>query len=145
LLPRTYLHLVGYNDADWSGDPDEFKSTSDYAFLLNDEAITWCSKKQTCVALSTMETKYVTSSAAVQEGVWLSKFLREFSIVARAEEPVTIYCDSSAAIAYSKDPKYHVKTKHIDISYHFVSHMIARKEVILRHISTSRMVADQFD
>jgi len=57
-------------------------------------------------------------------------------------KPLSIYCDSSAAIAYSKDPKYHEKTKYIDIRYHFVCHMIVRKEVILRHISISCMVAD---
>ena len=52
------------------------------------------------------------------------------------------YCDSSTAIAYSKDPRYHEKTKHIDIRYHFIGHMIVQKEVILRHIPTSRTVVD---
>jgi len=60
------LRLVGYNDVDWGGDPNERKSTSGYAFLLNGGAITWCSKKQTCVALSTMEAEYVASSAVVK-------------------------------------------------------------------------------
>ena len=86
--------------------------------MLNDEAITWCSKKQTCVVLSTMEAESVAGSAAVQDGVWLRRFLQEISIVARAQEPVTIYCDSSGIIAYFKDPKYHRKTKHINIRYH---------------------------
>ena len=71
--------------------------------MLNDGAITWCSKKQTCVALFTLEAKYVACSEAVQEGVWLRRFLREFGIVARAKEPVTIYYDNSVVIAYSKD------------------------------------------
>jgi len=133
------LLLVGYSDVDWGDDPDECKSTLCYAFLLNGGAITWCSKKQIFVPLSTMEAEYVAGSATVQEGVWLRKFLWEFSIVARAQE---LYCDSSATIVYSKDPKYHGKTKHIDTRYHFVRHMIVRKEVILKHISTSLMVAD---
>ena len=98
------VRLVGYSDADWDGNPDARKSTLGYAFLLNGEAITWCSKKQTYIALSTMEAEYVAGSAAVQEGVWLRRFLREFGIVARAQEPVTIYCDSSVFIAYSKSP-----------------------------------------
>ena len=110
--------LVGYNEADWGRDPDGCKSTSGYTFLLNDGAITWCSKKQTCIALSTMEAEYVVGSATVQEGVWLRRFLQELGIVAHAQEPITIYCDSSAAIAYSKDPKYHGKTKYIGIRYH---------------------------
>jgi len=85
---------------------------------------------------------YVAGSTTVQEGVWLRRLLREFGIVARGEEPVTIYCDSLAANAYSKDPKYHRKIKHKDIRYHFVRHVIEQKEVILRHISASRMVVD---
>jgi len=88
------LRLVGYTDGDWGGGPDERKSTSVMFFLLNDGAITWCNKKQTYVALSTMEAEYVASSAAIQEGVRLRRFLQEFGTVARAEEPVTIYCDS---------------------------------------------------
>ena len=89
-----------------------------------------------------MEAEYVAGSAVVQEDIWLRRFLREFGIVAHAQEPITINYDSSIAIAYSKDPRYHEKIKHIDIRHHFVRHMIVRKEVILRHISTSRMVAD---
>jgi hypothetical protein len=55
---------------------------------------------------------------------------------------VTIYCDSTAALAYAKDPKYHGRTKHIDIRYQYIRDMIAQKEVVLKHISTSRMIAD---
>jgi len=80
-----------------------------------------------------METEHVAGSRAVQEGVWLRRFLWEFGIVARAQEHVAIYCNSSTAISYSKDLKYHEKTKHIHIRFHFVCHMIVRKEVILRH------------
>jgi len=73
MLSRTILAL-GYSHADWSDDPDECKSSSGYAFILNGEAITWCNKKQTCVALSTMEADYVPGSTTVQEGVWLRRF-----------------------------------------------------------------------
>ena len=84
-----------------------------------------------------MEAEYLASSETIQEGVWLRRFFREFGIVTSAEKPVTIYYDNSAAIAYSKDPKYHEKIKHIDMRYHFVRHMIAREEVIIRHFYKS--------
>ena len=77
------------------GDVDEQKFISRYAFLLNDEAITWNSKKQTCIALSTMEVEYVAYSAAVQEAVWLRRFLRYLRVVTHHWGLVTIYCDSS--------------------------------------------------
>ena len=59
-------------------------------------------------------------------------------------EPMTIYYDSMAVLTYDKDPKYHGNTKHIQIRYHFVRDMITQNEVVLRHISTSKMVADPF-
>lgn len=63
-------------DADWEGDLDEHKSTSEYAFLLNDTIISWPSKKQSCLALSTIESLYVSSVAVVQEALWLRIFLQ---------------------------------------------------------------------
>uniref|UniRef100_A0A2N9GHN6 Uncharacterized protein n=1 Tax=Fagus sylvatica TaxID=28930 RepID=A0A2N9GHN6_FAGSY len=94
------LRLRGYSDADWAGDLDERKSTSGYTFLLGGGAITWCNKKQSCVAHSTMESEYVACSAAVQEAVWLHRFLQRLDVVASAMDPVTIYSDSMATLAY---------------------------------------------
>ncbi|CAL5374326.1 unnamed protein product [Camellia sinensis] len=136
------LHLVGYCDADWGGDLDERKSTSGYAFMLSDGAISWSSKKQSCIALSTMEAEFVACSSAVQEAVWLRRFLQHLDVVTHTSDPVTIHCDSMAALAYAKDPKYHGRTKHIDVRFIFIRDILAQKEVILEHIPTSRMVAD---
>jgi hypothetical protein len=88
-----------------------------------------------------MEAEYVACSAAVQEAVWLRRFLQHLEIVRDALDPVTIHCDSTATLAYAKDPKYHGRTKHIDIRYHYIRDMVAQNEVVLKHISTSRMVA----
>jgi hypothetical protein len=138
------LRLVAYSDANWGGDPDERKSTSGYAFWLGSGVISWSSKKQSCIALSTMEAEYIACSVAVQEGVWLSRFLKQCSVVTIPMSPVTIYCDSMAALAYSKDPKYPGKTKHKKMRYHFFIDMIAQREVILEYIPTGNMVADPF-
>jgi hypothetical protein len=136
------LRLIGYSDADWGSDLDEHKSTSGYAFLLNNGAISWNSKKQPCIALSTMEVEYVACSVAVQEAVWLRRFFHHLEFVKDTSDPVTIHCDSIVALAYAKDPKYHGKTKHIDIRYHYIRDMVKHKEVVLKHISTTRMIAD---
>ena len=136
------LQFVGYTDADWGGDKDRCKSTSGYIFLLNSGAISWSSKKQTCTALSTMEAEFVASAAAVQETIWLGRFLSHLSIMPGKNDPITICCDSQAALAYTKDPKYHGKTKHIGIKYNFVRDALESKEVCLKYIPTTAMVAD---
>ena len=136
------MRLKGYSDADWANDKDERKSTSGYAFILGGGAVSWCNKKQTCVALSMMESEYVTCATVVQEVVWLKRFLQCLGIKAHYEEAVTLYSDSTAALANAKDPKYHGKSKYIEIKYHFIRDKVARGEVVMKHISTRSMMAD---
>ena len=118
------LLLRGYTDADWAGDVDERKSTSGFIFLLGNSAISWSNKKQTCVALSTMESEFIAFSSTVQKEVWHKRFLDHLKVTS-SEEPVTIMSDSQSSIAYTKDPKFHSKTKHIDIKYHYVKDIVA--------------------
>ena len=72
----------------------------------------------------------------------VEKVLKAFRDIAVASNPVTIYCDIMVALAYAKDPNYHGKTKHIHIRYHFVRDGVAKKKVVLEHISTSQMAAN---
>ena len=102
------------------------------------------SKRQSCIALSKMEAEYVACSSTIQEAVWLRSFLQDIRVVKTTFEPMTLYCNSMAALAYAKDPKYHGKTKYIQIRYHFVRDMITQNEVVLNHIPTNEMVADPF-
>ena len=67
-----------------------------------------------------MEAQYVACFSMIQEAVWLRRFLQDIRVVKTTFDPVTLYCDSMAALAYAKDLKYHGKTKHIQIRYHFV-------------------------
>ncbi|OIT36283.1 retrovirus-related pol polyprotein from transposon tnt 1-94 [Nicotiana attenuata] len=89
-----------------------------------------------------MKAEFVALSAAVHEAVWLKRFLVHLGVYNNVVEPVTINCDSQAAIAYTKDPKYHGKMKHIDIKYNFVRDMVVNKEASMKYISTHHMVAD---
>ena len=106
------LQLQGYTDADWQGDLDDRKFTSGYIFTLAGGAISWCSRKQNSVALSSMEAEYIAASEAAKEGVWLREFLVSLKVVESASQPVTIFCDNMAAIKVSKDPKFHSKKTH---------------------------------
>ena len=89
-----------------------------------------------------MEVEYVACSAATQDAVWLKNFLYHLKIVKSALDPITIYCDNTAAIVVAKDPKYHGKTKHIKMRYHYIREAIIEQDVILKHISINSMVAD---
>ncbi|XP_070015243.1 secreted RxLR effector protein 161-like [Nicotiana sylvestris] len=136
------LRLVGYSDVDHEGDLDERKSSSGYVFLLSDGAISWSSKKQSCVSLSTMEDEYVALASVAQEAVWLKKFLEHLLDIAENTEPVLVYCDSEAAISSTKDPKFHCKTKHIDIKYNYARDMVRHKVVNVKYVCTKDMLAD---
>ncbi|KAL1209293.1 Retrovirus-related Pol polyprotein from transposon TNT 1-94 [Cardamine amara subsp. amara] len=138
------LHLTRYSDANWTGDLDEHRSTSGYTFLLSDGTITWSSKKQSSTALSTTEAEFMACSASVQEAVWLRRFLQSLNVTPNPSNPVMIHCDNQVCIAYMKDPKYHERMKHIEIKHSFVRDIVAKKEVILKYISTHKMVADPF-
>ena len=112
--------------------------------MLNNGAISWRSKKQTCIALSTMEVEFIACSATVQEVIWLRRFLQSLGIVKDVLGPTTFYSDNQTAIAYVKDPKYHGRTKHIDTKNNFIRDIIARKEVILKYLPMREMVVDPF-
>ena len=91
-----------------------------------------------------MEAEYVACCSVIQEAVWLRRILQDIRVVKTAFDPLTLYCVSMAALAYAKDPKYHRKTKHIQIIYHFVREMITQYEVVLKHIPTNEMIANSF-
>ncbi len=131
--------LVGYSDASWANDPNDRKSVSAYIFMLSGAPISWRSKKQTTVALSTAEAEYVALAAAAQEAVWLRNVMKEL----REKLPATvIHEDNQSAIAIAKNPQFHGRTKHIEIKYHFVRELVDNGTVKLHYCDTSNMLAD---
>ena len=100
--------MVGYADADWAGN----------LFLIAGGPISWLSKKQATVALSTSEAEYVSVSAATQEAVWLRRLLTDIQAV--PEETTLIMEDNQGAIGIAKNLIQHARTKHIDIRYYYV-------------------------
>eukprot|EP00253_Pinus_taeda_P010775 PITA_10775 len=124
---------------DWAGDLDQRISTSGYVFNLFGGAVSWMSKKQSVVALSTTEAEYMASIHASKEAVWLQRLCSSMGLVQGA---IRIDCDSQSAIFLAKNPAYHSKTKHIDVQYHFVRDMIEDKKVLLVKVDTLKNTAD---
>ena len=91
---------------------------SGYAYLINGEAISWPSKKQELITLSTTESEYVVATYAAKEALWLHHIIGE--VFQPLTKPITLYSDSQSAIALTKDGSYHAHTKHINIRYHFI-------------------------
>ena len=114
---RTEGGLEGYTDAD--GATQEHRhAISGYAFLIDGGAVSWFSKKQEIVTLSTAEAEYVAATHAAKEAIWLKRFLSEvFQLI---NKQILLFCDSQSAIALTQDRSHHTRTKHIDIRYHFI-------------------------
>ena len=132
--------IIGFSDADWAGDLDNRHSTSGNLFVMSGGAISWLSKKQPVVALSTTEAEYVALGAATQEVVWLRRLLSD--IKAAPKMPTIISEDNQGTIAIARNPVYHARTKHIDIKYHYVREALMDGVIDLVYCPTQQMTAD---
>jgi hypothetical protein len=110
-----------------------------YVFNLFGGEISWMSKRQDVVALSTIEVEYMVATHASKESVWLQRLCSGIGLVQQA---VRLYCDSQSAVFLEKNPTYHSKTKRIDVQYHFVTDMVEEKKVLLEKVDILKNVAD---
>eukprot|EP00253_Pinus_taeda_P032818 PITA_32818 len=117
------------------------RSTSDRCIVFNGGAISWMSKLQETVALSTTEAEYIAASDASKEAIWLKGLLDENG---RKQEKVDVLCDSQSAIHLATNPAFHSRTKHIDVRYHFLRHVIDGGKVALKKVNTRENCADIF-
>ena len=104
--------------------------------------MSWNSRKQLLVSLSTTESEYMAVTHASKEALWIRAFLS--NVFHPLMCPVLLYCDNMSAIAVANNDKYHARTKHIDIRYHFIREAIARGLIDLCHCPTEDMAADIF-
>ncbi|KAK2980808.1 hypothetical protein RJ640_020460, partial [Escallonia rubra] len=133
--PRnSSIDLVGFSDSDYAGCLVDRKSTSGTCQFLGDALVSWHSKKQTSVALSTAEAEYVAAGSCCAQVLWMRQTLQDFGV---SLDLIPIMYDSSSAIDISKNPVQHSRTKHIDIRHHFLRDNVQKglielkKEVIL--------------
>lgn len=132
--------LVGSSDSDWGGSMEDKKSTSGVVFGLGSAAISWMSKKQEVIALSTTKAQYVALAAAGCQGLWLRKLMEDCCI--GSKETTEIRCDNKFEIAIVKNPMHHGRTKHVDIKFHFIRNLVANGTVTVKHYSIEDQHAD---
>lgn len=132
--------LRGYCDADWAGDEGDRRSTTGYVFMLGVGAISWNSKRQPTIALSTTEAEYMAMSQCTKEAIWLRQLLADVGFVQQGGTQVL--CDNQGAIALAKNPTHHSRTKHIDVQHHFIREQVEDQVIELKYVPTQAMVAD---
>ena len=116
------VNLQGYVDLNWAGSALDRKSTLGCCFSMGSGVISWFSRKQLCMALSTAEAEYVATCSASCEVVWQRKILSDlFDLQLDA---TCIYCDNQSCVKLSENPVFHDKSKHIEIKYHYIRNMV---------------------
>ena len=133
---------MGTADSDWASSKDGRRSTTGYCYSLNEEGplITWKSKKQQTVALSSSEAEYMALCHATQEVIFLSMLSADMSIPTRT--PFRIYGDNQGSIDMVKNPVSNDKSKHIDIKHHFIRQKYTEGLIDIVYVPTSDNLAD---
>jgi len=132
------LLITGYSDTDYASCRDTHRSVSGYIFLLNGCAISWLSKKQNSVSISTTESEYMALATTAQQALWYINRLSQLGFTI----PVELKANNTSSIYVAENPINNPKTKHIDVSYHFTREHLIRKLFTLSYVPTGKNLAD---
>jgi hypothetical protein len=139
LYKKSKFSINGYSDSDYAGDIDSRRSTTGYLFTINGGPITWSSRKQKTVALSTTEAEYMAACEASKEILWIKQFLLDIG------EPVVsikLFIDNQSAIKLIQNPVFHNRSKHIDIRYKFIREKVESGDVVIEYVPSECQLAD---
>ncbi|XP_075170491.1 uncharacterized protein LOC142242861, partial [Haematobia irritans] len=128
---KTGSPIVCFTDADWGGDCTDRKSYTGYVCIMAGAVVSYESKKQDTVALSSTEAEYMSMSSACKEVTYLKKLFNEMKI--QCPKAITMNVDNMSAINLVKNPVYHNRSKHIDIKYHHIRDVYQRGEINLNY------------
>ncbi|XP_073057005.1 secreted RxLR effector protein 161-like [Primulina eburnea] len=138
---NSFFDLKAYCDADFGGYKVDRKSTSGTCFFLGNCLVSWFSKKQNCVALSTTEAEYMAAGSCCAQILWMKYQLLDYGVTF---SKIPIFCDNTSTICLTKNPVQHSRTKHIDIRHHFIRDHIEQNDVELHYVDTKNQIADIF-
>ena len=133
--------LISYSDADYAGCRLDKKNTSGYCQFLGNYLVSWASKKQHSVALSTTGAEYVAAGSCGTQVLWIKHQILDYSIDLGN---VPILCDNTSVINLSKNPILHSRTKHIEIRHYFIRDEVAKNNFKIIFINTENQIADIF-
>jgi len=133
--------LIGYPVADYAGFLVDRKSTSGMAYFLGPCLVSWATKEQHSVAMSTAEAEYVAVASCCTQLLWIKQQLKDFCIDTGC---IPIYCDNTSTINISKNPCQHKRTKHIDIRHHFLRDNVEKGLISMNFYTTENQIVDIF-
>ena len=137
--------FVVYSDADWASDKVDRKSVSGSVVMFGNGPISWSSKKQKSVSTSSCESEYIALASCTKQGQWIAQIFRDLGrtrYIGSNAELVQMRGDNQGAIALTKNPHLHERSKHIDICYHYVRDLAQKCKLEVSFIPTDDMVAD---
>jgi hypothetical protein len=136
------INIRAYCDADWGGCVDDRKSTSGFCIFVNNNLVSWATKKQNIVAQSSTEAEYIALSHVIKQILWLKQLLEELQFTVSL--PILTFVDNQSSIQMSSNNTDHERTKHIDIKYHFIREHVKNNEIAVKWIATNEQIADIF-
>jgi hypothetical protein len=139
---HVQVEVCAFADADWANSKGDRKSISGWVAKINGDPVSWASKKQRVVALSTCEAELYAEAAAVQEVLWLRGLMKELGLHTKTGSQV--YGDNQSTIAISHNGVRSERTKHVDVKYHFITETVEQGSVQLKWIPTTQQQADIF-
>jgi hypothetical protein len=137
---NDHLRVEGYTVADWAGNISDRKSTSGYFMFVGGNLVTWRSKKQNVVALSSAEAEFRGMAKGLCELLWLKRLLIEIGFAPNCE--MNFFCDNKAAIDISHNPVQHDRTKHMEVDRHFIKQNFETKTIRFPFVKPENQLAD---
>nr|GEZ93009.1 putative copia-type protein [Tanacetum cinerariifolium] len=135
-----HLETQVYTNADWAGDKGNRRSTSGYFIFVGRNLVTWRSKKQKVVSLSSAEAEFQGIARGLAEALWIRKLLSEIGY--HSTQTSKIMCDNKAAIQISKNPVQHDHTKHIEVDRHFIKEKLENGIIELPFVRSKDQLVD---
>ena len=137
---NDHVRVDGYTDADWARNISDRKSTSGYFTFIGGNLVTWKSKKQKVVALSSAEAEFRGMAKGLCELLWLKRLLAEIGFAPKSE--MNLFCDNKAAIDISHNPVQHDRTKHVEVDRHFIKYNLKTNIIRFPFVKSEDQLAD---
>ncbi|TFY56531.1 hypothetical protein EVJ58_g7579 [Rhodofomes roseus] len=135
--------LIGWSDADHGRDIVDRQSVSAYVWQIGNTSVSWSSKKQQTVAISSTESEYMAMTHSSKHGIWLRRLLIELNeLVSESEIATPIFVDNKSSIDLSKEARFHARTKHIDVQHHFIREHVEDGMFVVMHVPSHLNIAD---